>query len=144
MATALAELTPNALLALPDRDDGSFYELSDGELIIVGRAGYRHERVKNSIAAMLFAWETRQTECLVFAKSMFTLDPRTARIPDVAVVIAERLPQVPDEDIWQVYPDMRFVRVRRQGLMRDFETDQTLTSPVLPNFEMAVNRFFAD
>jgi Uma2 family endonuclease len=44
----MKHLTPSALLDLPKPPNGNHYELSDGELIVVGNAGALHELIKAS------------------------------------------------------------------------------------------------
>ena len=95
MATALVDLTPDSLLELPTPENGKFYELSEGELIVVGYAGTKHEIVKRRILKLLFAWELQFGKGEVFAESMFTLGKRTARIPDISMVLAERVSLLP-------------------------------------------------
>ena len=99
MAVAAKELTPQSLLEMEWPEDGTRYELSEGELIVVGSAFARHESVKSRICEILFAWKARSKKGRVFAESMFTLGSRTARMPDVAVVLADKLALIPDEDV---------------------------------------------
>lgn len=42
-------LSPNDLLLLPRPEHGKHYELSQGELIVVGNAGWRHESIKSTM-----------------------------------------------------------------------------------------------
>ena len=181
MAVAAKELTPQSLLEMQWPEDGTRYELSDGELIVVGRAFARHERVKSRVVTALVLWAAKHSKARVFAESMFTLGTHTARMPDVAVVLAEKLALIPDEDIaipiapdlaveiisvsefaadaerkvkqyqaadveevWQVYPNERLVRVRRAESVEDFEDGDTFSSRVLSGYEVVVRSFFAD
>ncbi len=164
---------------MPAPEDGLGYELSDGELITVGFAGARHERIKSRIVRALMLWSAKFSTGEIFSESMFSLGEQTARIPDVAVILAEKIAAMPDADvpipfapdlavevisvsesaaaverkvreylhagvqeIWQVYPDERMVRVRRVGGTVDLEADDLLTSGVLEGFEVRVNQFF--
>jgi Uma2 family endonuclease len=84
-------LTPADLLAMPD-DDTVDYELSDGELITIGKAGMWHELIKSNVLKGLFAYEIQHPEAgRVFSESLFQLGPATARIPDVAFVSAAKV-----------------------------------------------------
>ena len=141
--------------------------------------GARHELIKSRILGILFAWSFRHGGGKVFSESMFSLGKQTARILDVAVILAETIAAMPDADVpipfapdlavevvsvsesawavekkvreylhagvqevWQVFPDERMVRVRRVGGTVDLEADDLLTSGVLEGFEVLVNRFF--
>ena len=107
MTTALVDLTPNSLLELPAPEDGKFYELSEGELIVVGYANAGHELVKSNILKLLFAWDIQYSAGRVFAESMFTLSNHTARIPDAAVVLKERVSLLLNPDITiPIAPDL--------------------------------------
>jgi Uma2 family endonuclease len=100
-------LTPADLLAMPD-DDGVDYELSEGELITVGKAGARHERTKSRILRQFFVYQDRHPEAgEVYAESLFQLGPGTARMPDAAFVSAAKAPLVPDANVViPVVPDL--------------------------------------
>ena len=95
----LTSLTPDDLLTLPKPQDGKHYELSRGELIVVGNAGARHERVKRQILKLLFAYEAQNPIGPVFSESQFTLADGGARIPDVAFVGNAKLAGLPDADV---------------------------------------------
>jgi Uma2 family endonuclease len=173
-------ITPDDLLLLPRPENGKHYELSEGELIIVGNAGARHERIKSTILTLLIVYLDRHPIGSAFSDSQFTMADGGARIPDVAFVRRSKLAPLPDEDIaipfapdlaieiisnseiaaraekkvreylasgvrevWQVYPADRFVRVRTAEGIRDLVEDQLLETPVLPEFQVKVQAFFA-
>jgi Uma2 family endonuclease len=180
MATKTA-LTPDDLLRMPPPKEGKYYELSGGELITVGKAGARHERIKSKLVTMLCAYSAQHPEFgEVYAESMFPLGPETARIPDVAFVSHDKAGLIPDADVvipvapdlavevisesesaedaetkvrqylaagvqevWQVYPRERVVRVRTVEAIRDLVEDQVLETPVLPGFRIEVKTIFA-
>ncbi len=99
MASAAAiALTPADLVTMPVSASGGHYELNDGELILVGNAGARHERVKNRILAAFMRYQFQYGNGVVFSESMFTLSPNSARIPDVAFVSNSKMAQLPDDD----------------------------------------------
>jgi len=100
-------LTPADLLALPD-DDTVEYELSEGELITVGKAGMRHEIIKSGVLKPLFGYEIQHPEAgKVFAESLFQLGHRTARMPDAAFVGAAKVPLLSLADVViPVAPDL--------------------------------------
>ncbi|HTX34693.1 MAG TPA: Uma2 family endonuclease [Bryobacteraceae bacterium] len=77
-------LTPADLLAMPD-DDSVEYELSDGELIVMGKAGMWHELIKSNVVTRLCMYAGEHPEAgRIFPESLFQLGPRTARMPDAA------------------------------------------------------------
>lgn len=175
-----AALSPDDLLTLPRPDDGKHYELSEGELIVVGNAGWRHERIKSTILTLLIIYLETYRIGRAFSESQFTMAGGGARIPDVAFVSESKLALLPDEDIaipfapdlaieiisnseiaaraekkvqeylasgvqevWQVYPADRRVRVRTADVSRYLSEDQLLETPVLPGFQVRVQEFFA-
>jgi Uma2 family endonuclease len=101
-------LTAEDLLTLPDLDPavGKHYELSDGELIIVGSAKPLHELVKARLARMLYSYLDRNPIGEVFVESQFSLAVNTARIPDVAFVRKEKLVGTRDASTFAFGPDL--------------------------------------
>ena len=92
-------LTPADLLAMPE-DDSHEYELSDGELIVMGKAGARHEMIKGNILTELFGYRIQHPEAgRVFAESLFQLVPGTARQPDAAFISSAKAALVPNADV---------------------------------------------
>jgi Uma2 family endonuclease len=89
-----AILTPDALLELPRPRHGKHYELSDGQLIIVGNAGALHELIKTAVFEILTEYRLRVRSGRAFAETQFTLRSDRARIPDVAWVSEQRLAQI--------------------------------------------------
>lgn len=47
------------------------------------------------------------------------------------------------QEVWQVYPDRRIVRVRTAAGMRDLGRDEILTSTVMAGFEAPVSNLFS-
>jgi Uma2 family endonuclease len=173
-------LSLDDLLLLPPPENGKHYELSEGELIVVGNPGWRHERIKSTVLSLLIVYLERHPIGSASSESQFTMAGGGARIPDVAFVSRSKLAPLLDEDIaipfapdlaieiisnseiaaraekkvreylasgvqevWQVYPADRFVRVRTAEGLRDLAEDQLLESPVLPGFQVTVQAFFA-
>jgi Uma2 family endonuclease len=172
-------LTPGDLLLLPRPENGKHYELSEGELIIVGNAGARHEIIKSTILTLLTVYLEKYRIGRAFAESQFTMTGGGARIPDVAFVSQRKLALLADEDIaipfapdlaieiisnseiaakaekkvqeylasgvqevWQVYPVERRVRVRTAEDFRDVSEDHLLETPVLPGFQIKAQALF--
>lgn len=95
MAANTGTLTPDALLELPKPSNGKHYELSDGDLILVGNAGALHELIKTTVFELLTEYRLRTRSGRAFAETQFALRSDRARIPDVAWVSAERLTEIP-------------------------------------------------
>ena len=181
MGSTGTALTPAELQDLPRPRNGRHYELSDGELIVVGNAFAKHVRVKRRILRKLFAYEERYSTGEVFAESQFTLGEATARIPDAAFLRNLKVGLLPDgnvpipfapdlaievisdsesaddaeqkvaeylaagtQEVWQVYPQQRRVRVRTTSAIRDYTGTEVITSPVLPGFEAPIDGFFSN
>jgi Uma2 family endonuclease len=93
-------LTLDQFLALPERDDGTHYELSQGELITLPPPGYRHGALVMGIGALLLNSLDRKKYAVTGADSGFLLDPNpeaaTVRGADIAVSrrtdVGENLP----------------------------------------------------
>jgi Uma2 family endonuclease len=98
MLTSLTQLTPDSLLSLPEPVEGGHYELSDGELIVVGNAGALHELIKEQLHELLTAYRFRTKSGRPFSETQFTLRADRARIPDIAWVSTARLLLIPREN----------------------------------------------
>ncbi|HEX4773714.1 MAG TPA: Uma2 family endonuclease [Bryobacteraceae bacterium] len=95
MPASTAQITPEALLLLPRPALGKHYELSDGELIVVGSAGALHELIKTRIFEILSEYRLKTNAGRAFAETQFTLRADRARIPDVAWVSESKLGLIP-------------------------------------------------
>jgi Uma2 family endonuclease len=92
-------------LPRPDPAQGKHYELSEGQLIIVGNAKAAHERVKTRVARILYRWTDHNPGVEVFVEYQFDLKEDTARIPDIALVRNEKLAAAGDSDVYAFAPD---------------------------------------
>lgn len=90
MSVTAAPLTVEAFLELPE-PEGQKIELIEGEVVAMGRGGYRHEKVKTNAYGTLKLWLARNPIGEVFAQTMFVLNPEASPIPDVSFVRNERL-----------------------------------------------------
>jgi Uma2 family endonuclease len=90
--------TPDALLELPEPANGKHYELSDGDLIVVGNAGALHELIKTTVFEILTEYRLKTRSGRAFAETQFTLRSDRARIPDVAWVSGARADLIPREN----------------------------------------------
>ena len=93
-------------LRRPEATQGKHYELSEGQLIIVGNAKPRHELVKSQLGVLLSVFAHANPIVWVFIESQFVLAEDTARIPDVAVVRTEKLATSRDPDVFAFAPDI--------------------------------------
>ena len=98
MPPLTATLTPDTLLELAPPANGKHYELSDGELIVVGNAGALHELIKMTVLEILMEYNFRTKSGRAFSETQFTLRADRARIPDVAWVSRERALRIPREN----------------------------------------------
>ncbi len=83
-------LTINQFLALPEREeDGTHYELSEGELIKLPPPGYKHAALIINIGALLKSVLPREEYIVAGGDAGFLLDPNpqaaTVRGADIAV-----------------------------------------------------------
>jgi Uma2 family endonuclease len=78
MAANTGTLTPDALLELLKPVSGKHYELSDGDLIVVGNSGALHELIKTTVFEILTEYRLRTRSGRAFAETQFALRP-TAR-----------------------------------------------------------------
>ena len=164
---------------MPLPEGAHHFELSEGELITVGNAGARHERVKAKMVKALLKWAGDSRDVYVFSETMFSLGPNTARIPDVSIVLDLKAKQLPTDDVaipfapdlaaeivspfesasdaekkvseylaagvqevWQVFPAQRLIRVHHSGSIRDFTENEKITSSLLSGFTEPVEQFF--
>jgi Uma2 family endonuclease len=93
-------MTPDDLLRLPPLlpEQGHHYELSDGEVVIVGNAKFRHERVKARVTMILSVHVEKARSGLVLPESLFALGEGSAHEPDVAYASNEKINAVEDVD----------------------------------------------
>ena len=133
MGTTTA-LHADDLLTLPDPPEGAHYELSQGELITVPGAGYRHEYVKGNVYESLVLANAKVRAGRVFCESMFRLRDDTARQPDVAFASNDRIKDVPVEDgLIPFVPDLAVEVISKSESAEDAEikVQEYLTAGVL-------------
>ena len=90
MSVTATPLTVEAFLELPE-PEGQKIELIEGEVVSMGRGGYKHERVKANIGRILNAWLTQHPIGVLFSETMFRLDQHNSPIPDVSFVLQHRV-----------------------------------------------------
>ncbi len=80
--------------------EGILRELDEGELIVMSPGRPRHNRVRERIAHRLIHVVEERGLGEIFVETEFQLSPDTVRIPDVALVTADRVKQIdPDRPI---------------------------------------------
>jgi Uma2 family endonuclease len=88
VTTAL--LTVEQFAQLPE-EETLRCELVQGEIVRMGNAGLPHEIVKANANQLLIAYILENTIGKVFSETMFTLTASDACIPDVSLLLNERL-----------------------------------------------------
>lgn len=122
MGISQTELRPADLIKIPAPPDGRAYELSEGELVLLANAGAKHERVKRRILRALFAWEMKFERGETFSETLFSLGEQTARIPDAAVLLSEKVARLPDDEVPIPFgPDLAIEVVSVSESARDAE-----------------------
>ena len=91
MSTALRTMTADELLRMPE--DGSRYELLEGELHQMAPPGFQHGVVGDDLASRLSVYVRNQSLGRVTGEVGFLLsrNPDTVRAPDIAFVSNEQL-----------------------------------------------------
>jgi Uma2 family endonuclease len=90
MGVTTALLTVEEYAQLPE-EETMLTELVDGEIVRVSDAKFVHERVKANTNKLLIAYILQNPIGEVFSESMYKLDMREGRIPDVSLLLNERL-----------------------------------------------------
>jgi Uma2 family endonuclease len=114
--------TLDEFMALPD--EGNRYELVKGELVKMSQPGDRHGRVSGEIYGHLWQYVRQTGVGRVWAATGFVIDPTTpkptVRAPDVAFVVASRVPQVQQKAV-PVVPDLAVEVVSPTDIWDDVE-----------------------
>ena len=84
--------------------EGDCVELAAGEIVHVGTAGARHEKVKTNIFRILILYLHRNPVGEAFGETMFQLSETEARIPDVSLLLNEQIPSPVPEGLFQLAP----------------------------------------
>ena len=117
----LTALTVEEFMASP-RDPDSRYELSEGELIVVGTAVAKHEIAKFRVMRVLFAYILRNPIGVVFSETSFILGPRTFRMPDVSFATNEKLANYNPDKMFTFAPDLAIEIVSAHDEAENLET----------------------
>jgi Uma2 family endonuclease len=90
MGVTTALLTVEEYAQLPE-EETMLTELVEGEIVPVSDARFVHERVKANANKLLIAYTLQNPIGEVFSESMYKLGRREGRIPDVSLLLNERL-----------------------------------------------------
>ncbi|MDQ6706926.1 MAG: Uma2 family endonuclease, partial [Acidobacteriota bacterium] len=118
---SLTALTVDEFMKRPS-EEGVRYELSEGELIIVGTAAAQHEMVKSQIVQILIAYILRNPIGRVFSETSFVLGESTFRMPDVAFVGDRKLAHFNPDKMFPFAPDVAIEIVSEHDEAFDLET----------------------
>jgi Uma2 family endonuclease len=91
MGVTTALLTVEQYMELPE-EETMRTELVEGEIVRMGDAGYLHERTKANAIKLLGHYIFDNPIGVVFSESMYRLGKNEGRIPDVSLVLEQRLP----------------------------------------------------
>lgn len=100
-------MTAEELLRQQPRDKRC--ELVNGRMMVREPAGHRHGRIANRLAYLLTRYVDDRDLGVVYAAEtgfVLTRDPDTVRAPDVAFVVADRLPEPDTSGFAELAPDM--------------------------------------
>ena len=74
--------------------EGVLYELNEGEVVTLTERMPRHNLVRDNVAAMLWNFAHPRFLGRVFLETGYQLSPETVRIPDVSLVLADRMGEI--------------------------------------------------
>lgn len=123
-------LTLNQFLALPEREpDGTDYELSNGELIVLAPSGYRHSLIVGNIVRTLGTLLNREKYLIATGDVGFILNPTpgsaTVRGADVAVNTRESVGSNPPDGFFPGSPLVAVEVVSPSNTAADLERKVT-------------------
>jgi Uma2 family endonuclease len=105
MGVTTALLTVEEYAQLPE-EETMRTELVEGEIVRMGDAKLIHELVKSNAAELLIEYILQNRIGRVFSESMFKLGPREGRIPDVTLLLKDRLAQQNRDGFLEGAPDL--------------------------------------
>ena len=90
MATTTTLVTVQEFMELPE-PEGQRIELIGGEVISMARAGTPHEWIKSNLIEILAVWIAKNRTRKLFSEAAFELDEYNSLIPDVSVMLRDRI-----------------------------------------------------
>jgi len=116
MGATTTLVTVQEFLQLPE-PEGQKLELIGGEVVSVGRGGYKHEFTKANIIRAFAIWLAQNPSASLFSESMFQIDADTAAIPDISVFLSG--PDTPENtEIMQGAPELAIEVVSSESAAR--------------------------
>lgn len=98
-------ITDEELLQLPD--EGSKYEVVDGELVRMSPAGWLHDAIVMRLGALLVNYvQTHRLGTVIGSNALFILRSGNRRGPDISFVAAGRLDTEGDRPFPRLAPDL--------------------------------------
>ncbi len=83
------------------------YELDEGELIVMTRPAYKHNRVLGNLFHRLYLFFDKNPigEALI-SENLYALSANTRRSPDVAVILGDRRAELADAKVIPIVPEI--------------------------------------
>lgn len=100
---ATTALTVQEFLRHKFREDERV-ELVGGEVVPMGTAGFRHEKVKANILRALVVYLHQNAVGEAYSDTMYRLGEAEARIPDVSVLLRDQIPVPACDDLLEFAP----------------------------------------
>ena len=97
--------TADEFMAMDFPDDGNYYELVNGEVVVNIGPGDLHGRVSMKLFIRLGSFVEQNGLGQAYGPTAFTLAPKTLRVPDAAFVTKERVTKVTKKAV-PVPPDL--------------------------------------
>ena len=107
MGVNTALLTVEQFAQLP-QEETMRCELVQGEIVCMGDAGFLHERVKANAHQLLTRYILENPIGMVFSETMYKLGERESRVPDVSLLLNQRIPAKATNAYPEGAPDLAF------------------------------------
>jgi Uma2 family endonuclease len=107
MGVTTALLTVEQYAQLPE-EETMRTELVGGEIVRMGNAGFLHEVIKNNCMRLLMRYVFDHEIGRVFSETMYKLAAGEGRIPDVSLLLNERMPAKVTNHPLEGAPDLAF------------------------------------
>ncbi len=105
MATATALTVKDFLAHVPEEQR---CELIHGEIVPMGNAKFRHERVKSTAHRIFNAYFLSNPTGEVFSETMYQLTDTDALQPDLSILLNEQIPAQAPDDLLALAPALVF------------------------------------
>jgi Uma2 family endonuclease len=88
-------------------DEDKRYELDEGELIVMSKPAYRHNRVlaKLYVELHLYFRKNGGGEALI-SENLYALSPKTRRSPDVGIILGDRHEELKSAKVIPIVPEI--------------------------------------